>query len=109
MPLLVAPAALARTTTLTGVVQLQHVDPKTPSGPVRFVLSLRTTSRSYRLRLAGPKSLAPGSYVRVRGTRRGGLFRVRSARRLPVRTRAARRLVAASSLVRPRRRRRRSR
>jgi hypothetical protein len=99
VPLAVAPAALARTTTLTGVVQLQHADPKKPGGPGRYLLALRTTTRTYRLRLAGPSSLAPGSYVRVRGTRRGGLFRVRSARRLAVRTRAARSLVRSASLT----------
>ena len=74
--LTVAPAALARTTVLSGVVQLQHADAKTPGGPARYLYSLRTTKGSVALRLAGPKSLTPGSYVHVRGTRRGGLLRV---------------------------------
>ena len=95
----IAPAALARTTVLSGVVQLQHGDAKAPGAPARYVYSLRTTKGSVALRLAGPKSLVPGSYVRVRGTRRGSLLRVTGVRRVAPPNAAARRLVARAQLV----------
>ncbi|MEA2249124.1 MAG: large repetitive protein, partial [Solirubrobacteraceae bacterium] len=53
----------------------------------------------YRLRLAGPKSLTPGSYVRVSGTRRGSLMRVRSVRRVTPGTTATRRLAARAHVL----------
>ncbi|MDX6376783.1 MAG: hypothetical protein QOE98_1086, partial [Gaiellaceae bacterium] len=94
-----APAALARTSTLTGVVQLQHADARTPGGPAQYFYTLRTTRGMYRLRLAGPKSLTPGSYVRVSGTRRGSLMRVRSVRRVTPGTTATRRLAARAHVL----------
>ncbi len=97
--LAVAPAALARTTVLTGVVQLQHADSKVAGGPSRYSYSLRTSTGAVALRLAGPKSLTPGSYVRVRGTRRGALLRVTGVRRLTPSTTAARRLVTRAAPV----------
>ena len=95
----VAPAALARTTSLTGVVQLQHADARTPGAPAQFFYSLRTTHGLYRLRLAGPSSLTPGSYVRVTGTRRGSLLRVRSVRRVRPASAATRRLAARAHVM----------
>jgi hypothetical protein len=97
--LTVAPAALARTTVLSGVVQLNHGDAKTPGAPARYLYSLRTTTGSVALRLAGPKSLTPGSYVRVRGTRRGALLRVTGVRRVAPPNAAARRLVARTQFA----------
>ena len=99
VPLLVAPGALARTSSLTGVVQLQHADARKPGAPNLWSYTLRTARRRYELRLAGPTYLTPGSYVQVRGTRRGGVFRVRSVRRVVAHTSAARRLVRAATVV----------
>jgi fibronectin type 3 domain-containing protein len=97
--LALAPAALARTSALTGVVQLQHADARTVGAPAQYSYSLRTTHGLYRLRLAGPSSLTPGSYVRVTGTRRGSLMRVRSVRRVKPASAATRRLAARANLL----------